>query len=39
MRKILFRGKIEHTMEEVKDRFEVIGNKWDNPELLKGEEE
>lgn len=26
-------------MEEVKDRFEVIGNKWDNPELLKGEEE
>ena len=24
-------------MEEVKDRFEVIGNKWDNQELLKGE--
>lgn len=24
-------------MEEVKDRFEVIGNKWDNPELLRGE--
>lgn len=23
-------------MEYVKDRFEVIGNVWDNPELLEG---